>query len=204
MSSDHVSTRSWPGEGLYPGHGALLNPSAGIAASSEHRPTDEQQAVRSAHPGHGTELFIAVLRVATPAEEDDDESVLNLVRSGVVVVAIGLTACAEVPSADTASQTSTSLAIQRGNPTTTTGTQEAQVMRRVGQSFILGDVQLTVLSVQDPFSSTAQLQPAAGRRLVSVKYEVVSQSSTSQDLSALPTVELRDSTGAATSRSMAG
>jgi hypothetical protein len=134
--------------------------------------------------------------VATSAEEDDDESVLNVVRSGALVVAIALTACAEAPSADTASQTSTSLEIQNGNTTTTAGTQEARVVRRVGQSFMLGDVQLTVLSVQDPFSSTAQLQPASGRRLVSVKYEVVSQSSASKDLSALPSVELRDSTGA--------
>jgi hypothetical protein len=69
------------------------------------------------------------------------------------------------------------------------------VVASVGQPFMLGDVQLTVLSVQDPFSSTAQLQPAAGRRLVSIKYEVVSQSPTSQSLSGLPTVELRDSTG---------
>lgn len=128
--------------------------------------------------------------------EDDDESVLNLVRLGAVVVAIVLTACAEAPSANTASQTSTSLAIRNGNTTRTAGTQEPRVVRRVGEPFMLGDVQLTVLSVQDSFSSTAQMQPAAGHRLVSIKYEVVSQSSTSQDLSALPAVELRDSTGA--------
>lgn len=132
--------------------------------------------------------------VAPSPVEDDNESVLNLVRLGAVVVAIVLTACAEAPSTDTASQTSTSLAIQNENTTTTAGT-EPRVMRRVGEQFILGDVQLSVLSVQDPFSSTAQMQPAAGHRLVSIRYEVVSQSST--DLTALPVVELRDSSGAA-------
>lgn len=133
--------------------------------------------------------------MATSPVEDDDESVLNLVRLGAVVVAIVLTACAEAPSADTASQTSTSLAIHNGNTTTTVGTQEPRVSGRVGEQFMLGPVQLTVLSVQDPFSSTAQMQPSAGHRLVSIKYEVVTQSST--DLSALPVVELRESTGAA-------
>jgi hypothetical protein len=97
--------------------------------------------------------------------------VLDLVRLGAVVVAIVMTACAEAPSADTASQTSTSLAIQSGNTTTTTGTQEARVERRVGQPFMLGNVQLTVLSLHDPFSSTAKLQQAAARRQQSIKYE---------------------------------
>ena len=128
--------------------------------------------------------------------EDDDGSVLNVVRLGAVVAAIVLTACAEAPSAGTASQTSTSLAIQSGNTTTTTGTQQLRALRRIGEPFMLGDVQVTVLSVQDPFPSTAQVQPAAGHRLVSIKYEVLSQSSTAQELSALPAVQLRDSTGA--------
>ena len=70
------------------------------------------------------------------------------------------------------------------------------MVQRVGEPFMLGDVQLTVLSVQDPFLPTAQMQPAAGHRLVSIKYEVLSQSSTSQNFSALPAVELHDSTGA--------
>lgn len=68
--------------------------------------------------------------------------------------------------------------------------------RRLGQPFTLGDVQLKLLAVQDPFPPTPQVQPAPVNRLVSIRYEVVSQSSASQKLSDLPAIELRDSTGA--------
>ena len=61
---------------------------------------------------------------------------------------------------------------------------------------MLGQVRLTVLSVQDPFPPTAQTQPAPGNRLLSVKYEAINASAEPQTLSDLPSVEVRDSTGA--------
>jgi hypothetical protein len=119
----------------------------------------------------------------------------KLARLGVVVAVVILFACTKAPSPDTASQTSTSLPIQ-GGFTSTTGPQEPQRVQGVGEPFMLGNLQLTILSVQDPFASTVQVQPAAGNRLVSIRYQVVSTSSSSRDLSGLPAVQLRDSTGA--------
>ena len=196
---------------------AIVHPrspgAAAILGSSEKKPSGCEIPLGRAQArpsGSGTylswnrTLHRKAFRVATSPVENDDESVLNLVRLGAVVVAIVLTACAEAPSADTASQTSTSLAIQDGNTTTTTGTQQARVARRVGQPFMLGDVQLKVVSVQDPFPSTAQLQPAAGRRLVSVKYEVVSQTRPHRICRRCPRSSSVTRPVPATSRSMAG
>ena len=70
------------------------------------------------------------------------------------------------------------------------------MLRRLGEPFMLDDLRVTMLSVQDPFSPTPQVQPASGNRLVSIRYEVMSQSGATHTLSALPAVELRDSTGA--------
>ena len=68
--------------------------------------------------------------------------------------------------------------------------------RKIGDSIALGDIELTVLAVQDPFPATAQTQPQPGDRLVSVKYDVTNHSAAAQMLSDLPAVQLQDSTGA--------
>jgi len=65
----------------------------------------------------------------------------------------------------------------------------------IGDRIALGDVEFTVLAVQDPFPATAQTQPQPGDRLVSVKYEVINHGTAAQMLSDLPEVELQDSTG---------
>ncbi|MGI8810411.1 MAG: hypothetical protein ACR2KK_21680 [Acidimicrobiales bacterium] len=49
--------------------------------------------------------------------------------------------------------------------------------------------------MQDPYPPSPQVQPAPGNRLLSIKYEAVSQSAVSQNLSELPAPELLDSTG---------
>lgn len=59
---------------------------------------------------------------------------------------------------------------------------------------MVGDLRVTVLSVQDPFPASA-VQPAPGNRLVSIRYEVVSESPVTLSVADLPVVELRDSTG---------
>ena len=80
--------------------------------------------------------------------------------------------------------------------TTTTAPPPQPVMQKIGQPFVLDDLRLTVLSAQDPFPPSAAVQPSPGNRLVSIKYETVSQSSASRSMSDLPSVELRDSSGA--------
>lgn len=80
--------------------------------------------------------------------------------------------------------------------TTATSAKSQPASNKLGEPFTLGGLRVTVLALQDPFPSTPQVQPAPGNRLVSIKYEVVSQSSDSKKLSELPAIELRDSTGA--------
>ena len=110
-----------------------------------------------------------------------------------MVAAVILTACGSSPSTVTASP---STSLSKGEVTTTTGVaQSHDVLHKVGEPFVLGRVQVTVLSVKDPFPSTPQTEPAAGNRLVSIEYEVVSRSPASVALSDLPAVELRDLTG---------
>ena len=114
------------------------------------------------------------------------------------VVAVVMTACGSSPSAVKATQASTSLPTQGELAPTTTGIQQSrEVLRRIGEPFLLGNFQLTVVSVQDPFPSVPLTEPAAGNRLVSIEYEVVNRSTASLELSHLPAVELRDSIGAA-------
>lgn len=79
---------------------------------------------------------------------------------------------------------------------TTTSAKSQPALNKLGEPFTLGSLRVTVLALQDPFPSTPQVQPAPGNRLVSIKYEVVSQSSESKKLSELPAIEVRDSTGA--------
>ena len=120
---------------------------------------------------------------------------------GTVAAAAVLSACAESrpvgkaadPAIPPASQQTVADAVA-ANATTTAPPQP--VMQRIGQSFVLDDLRLTMLSVQDPFLPSAAVQPRQGNRLVSITYETVSQSSASRSLSDLPSVELRDSSGA--------
>ena len=115
----------------------------------------------------------------------------KLARIGTVAAVAVVSACTTSRPPSTAPESGTPLPPQ-GAITTTT----AMTAPQPGEPFTLGDLRLTMLAVQDPFPSTPQVQPALGNRLVSIKYEVVSQSSASQNISDLPGVELRDSTEA--------
>ena len=128
--------------------------------------------------------------------DDDDGAVWKLGWPGAVV-AVVMTACG-TPSAVTATQASTSLPTQGEVAPTTTGIQQSrEVLRRIGEPFLLGNFQLTMVSVQDPFPSVPLTEPAAGNRLISIEYEVVNRSTASLELSHPPGVELLDSIGAA-------
>lgn len=132
--------------------------------------------------------------VAPPGDDDDDATVWKPARTGAVAALAVLAACANSRSGSTVSQPSTSLPIQY--PTTATEARSQPVPQQLGRPFTLGELRLTVLDFQDPFPPTPQVQPASGNRLVSIKYEVVNQSSASQNVSDLPSVGLQDSTGA--------
>jgi len=122
----------------------------------------------------------------------------KLARIGTVAAVAVVSACTTSRPPSTASESGTSLPPQGAITTTTamTAPQSQPLLQKLGEPFTLGDLRLTMLAVQDPFPSTPQVQPAPGNRLVSIKYEVVSQSSASQNISDLPGVELRDSTDA--------
>ena len=129
-------------------------------------------------------------------DDDHDGRVWNLRRFAVVVATVALSACTGTPSPGTPGDGSTSLPVQ-GVITTTTAVEHAvPAVHKLGEPFTVGDGRVTVLSIQDPFPSTPQLRPGPGNRLLSVRYEVVSQGSEPQTLSGLPLVEVRDSTGA--------
>lgn len=113
----------------------------------------------------------------------------------VLAVAAAASACTSSRSATTASEASTTLPMQVA-VTTSTSAQSQRVLNKQGEPFTIGGVRVTVLALQDPFPSTPQMHPAPGNRLVSIKYEVLSQSSDSKNLSELPVIELRVSTGA--------
>jgi hypothetical protein len=107
-----------------------------------------------------------------------------------------MTACGGSPSSVTATQATTSVPSQGEVAPTTVGIQQSrEVLHMVGEPFLLGNAQLTMISVQDPFPPVPLTEPAAGNRLVSIEYEVVNLGSASIELSHLPAVELRDSTG---------
>lgn len=120
---------------------------------------------------------------------------------GVVAAMLMLAACSSGGGSDPArgqasdSNPGTSEPPRLG-ATSTTIEQTPLVEHKVGDSIALGDIELTVLAVQDPFPTTAQTQPQPGDRLVSVKYEVINHSPVAQMLSDLPAVQLQDSTGA--------
>lgn len=124
----------------------------------------------------------------------------NLARIGTVAAVAVVSACTTSRPPSTASESSTPLPPQGAITTTAaaamTAPQSQPLIQKLGEPFTLGDLRLTMLAVQDPFPSTPQVQPAPGKRLVSIKYEVLSQSSDSKKLSELPVIELRDSTGA--------
>lgn len=110
-----------------------------------------------------------------------------------------LTACGGgAPPAPTAAQGTTSVPAVTAAPavpavpvTTTT----AAAGYRVGEPFTLGDLRLTVLSVEDPFPAAAATQPAPGNRLVSIRYEVVSLGALPLLVTELPTLEVGDAGG---------
>ncbi len=107
-----------------------------------------------------------------------------------------LAACTNAPARSTTAPETTGRPVQDAITTTTALQQSGPALREVGEPFTLGAFRVTVLSVQDPFPSTPQLQPAPGNRLLSVRYEVVSQRFDSQNLPQLPHAEIRDPTGA--------
>ncbi len=111
-----------------------------------------------------------------------------------LLTAAVLSACSNAPSDSATGADSTSLRAQDPIATTTTE-QSRTAMQKLGEPFTLDDVRVTVLSVQDPFPPPAQLEPKPGNRLLSVRYELVSQSSDSHRLSELPRADVRDSTG---------
>ena len=118
-------------------------------------------------------------------------------RLSALATAVILTGCSGPPS---------SSAVPAGVPTppaqdaTTTAPavvlKTDPVLHRLGEAFSVGDVRLTLLSVQDPFPPTPQVQPGPGNRLLSIKYEAVSQSPEPKKVSDLPSVEVRDAAGA--------
>ena len=115
---------------------------------------------------------------------------------GALAATTVLSACTDSSPAGKVAEPATSPAAQEAVATTTTTAPPQPVVHRIGQSFVLADLRLTMLSVQDPFPPSPAVQPRPGNRLVSIKYEAVSQSSASRGLSDLPSVELRDSSGA--------
>ena len=118
-------------------------------------------------------------------------------RIGALATITALSACTGSRPAGSVAEPGTSPANPEtvATTTTTTAPPTQPVVRRIGQSFVLDDLRLTMLSVQDPFPPTAQTLPAPGNRLASIKYEVVNDSSAPRNLSDLPTVEMRDSSG---------
>ena len=115
---------------------------------------------------------------------------------GALAAIAVLSACTDSRPAGKAAEPVTSLASQEAAPTTTTLAPPQPVVQRIGQSFVLDDLRVTMLSVQDPFPQSAAVQPRPGNRLVLVRYETVSQTSAPRSLSDLLSVELRDSSGA--------
>ena len=113
---------------------------------------------------------------------------------GTVAAVAVLSACTDSRRADEAAEPVTSRAAQEAVATTATPPQP--VVHKIGASFVLDGLRLTMLSVQDPFPPSPAMQPRPGNRLVSIKYETVSQTSASWSMSDLPSVELRDSSGA--------
>ncbi|MGH9277314.1 MAG: DUF4352 domain-containing protein [Acidimicrobiales bacterium] len=130
----------------------------------------------------------------------------KLARVGAVVAVAVLFACSDADPQSSSRSTSPpqqpamttpTTGMQLSEPTPTTGMHLSEpTLQKLGQPFVLDDLRMTMLSVQDPFPPTPAVQPARGNRLVSIRSEVVSQSSATRNLSDLPAVELRDSTGA--------
>lgn len=115
---------------------------------------------------------------------------------GTVAAVAVLTACADSRPVGQAADPGTSLTTQVAVASETTTTAPPQPLVQIGQSFVLDELRLTMLSVQDPFPPSPAVGPRPGNRLVSIRYETVSQTSASRSLSDLPSVELRDSSGA--------
>jgi hypothetical protein len=112
-------------------------------------------------------------------------------RLGALAAATVLTACGDAaPPAPTAAQQTTSVPAVPAPVT-----NETVPAHPVGEPFTLGDLRLTVLSVQDPFPGAAATQPAPGNRLVSIRYEVASLRAETLHVTDLPVMEVGDATG---------
>ncbi len=128
--------------------------------------------------------------------EHDDVAVWKLRRLGAVAAAAVLTAaCSSSPSASPAVPEDNLVTGQGASTPATTVGQAEPVPVKVGEPFTLGNVRLTVLSVQDPFPPTPQTQPRPGNRFMSIRYEALNHTPEAQNASDLPSVEVRDSTG---------
>jgi len=109
-----------------------------------------------------------------------------------LALALTVTGCT---SSGTAGSTPAPAAPATTVTTTAATTQEPRSQEPgIGEPFTLGDAQVTVLAVQDPFPPTHALEPGGGHRLVSVRYEAVRESGVSGPAD-LPSVELQDASG---------
>ena len=120
----------------------------------------------------------------------------KLRRWGWVAAAAALTGCSPSSPATTAADAGATQPVPAVVTTTTAAAQPRVALRRLAEPFDLGDVRVTLLSVEDPFASTPGVQPAPGNRLLLLKYEMISLSPDALDLSDLPSVDVRDTTGA--------
>lgn len=110
-------------------------------------------------------------------------------RLGAVATSVVLGACGHAPAPEVAAGPAV-------RATTTTTATAVTTGPAVGEPFALGDVQITVLTVRDPFPPTAQTQPQPGNRLLSLRYETVSLATAAIRPADLPAAEVRDATGA--------
>lgn len=114
---------------------------------------------------------------------------------GVIAVIMTVAGCSGSPSAGTAPATSASVAAPSTIIESATTTERAPVPQpQIGDELALGELRLTVRSVEDP-ATPSQLQPHPGNRLVSVTFEAVNQSSVALGPADLPSVELADAGG---------
>ncbi len=121
----------------------------------------------------------------------------KLRRLGAVAAAALLTACSDSPPATKAPEPGPSRPAQGAELTTNTMPAPLPLLQKLGEPFTLDDVRLTVLSVQDPFPPNPQVQAQPGNRLLLVRYEMVSLREDTRNMSDLPSVEVRDTTGGA-------
>jgi hypothetical protein len=102
-----------------------------------------------------------------------------------VVISLGLAASIASGSSNQASK------VGGGSDGGSTGTPQ---VFKVGDLVKLGDWEVKVWGVQDPFTSTNQFeQPSAGERHVAIDAEVTNNSKTAETVSSLACFEIQDS-----------